>query len=126
MSAPQVQIQGLNRFVATVRRAGIDLAEMKNANARAGAVIVSAANARAPRRSGALAGSVRSARQARRVVVMAGSARVPYAGPIHWGWPARHITAQPFLQQAALDTENNWLPDYLSDIDKVLAKVQGA
>jgi hypothetical protein len=126
VAGTQVEIQGLNKFVATVRRAGIDLAEMKQANARAGAVIVSAANARAPRRSGALAGTIRSARQARKVIVMAGSARVPYAGPIHWGWPARHIAPNPFLSQAAQSTESTWLPGYLSDIDKILAKVQGA
>jgi len=125
MPTPVYQVKGLDNFIRTLRRAGADMEELKDANAAAGAVIVSAAKARAPRKSGALAGSIRSARQARRVLVMAGGARVPYAGVIHYGWPRHNISPQPFLTDAAQETQPTWLPKYNSDLQKILDKVRG-
>jgi hypothetical protein len=122
----QYEVEGLSRFVSTMRRAGAELQDFKDANARAGNVIIGAARSRVPFRSGALAGSMRTARQARRVVVMAGRASVPYAGPIHWGWPARNISANPFLSNAAVESQPRWLTGYDSDLKKIVAKVSGA
>jgi hypothetical protein len=64
-------------------------------------------------------------RQARRARVVAGRASVPYAPPIHWGWPARNIAAQPFVSQAAQATESQWLPVYLHDVQQALDRVKG-
>jgi len=58
--------------------------------------------------------------------VQAGRASVPYAGPIHWGWPARNIEPQPFLTDAAVATEPRWTAQYLEDVEAALAKVKGA
>jgi hypothetical protein len=57
---------------------------------------------------------------------MAGRASVPYAGPIHWGWPARNISANPFLSNAAVESQPRWLTGYDSDLKKIVAKVSGA
>jgi hypothetical protein len=57
---------------------------------------------------------------------MAGNAAVPYAGPIHWGWPARRITAQPFIQEAAVATQPAWENAYLEDMQRVVDRVKGA
>ena len=35
--------------------------------------------------------------------MLAGRKAVPYAGPIHFGWPARNIEPQPFLYDALDD-----------------------
>ena len=110
MTEPTVRILGLDRLVRTLRKAGADLDDMKTANRKAGEIVADAARARAPRRSGKLAGSIRPARQAKRARVSGGGARLPYAGPIHWGWPSRGIAAQPFISEAATDTEPQWLP----------------
>ena len=48
---------------------------------------------------------MRASRLAKGVRVSVGRATVPYAGAIHWGWPARNISAQPFLTDAAKQTE---------------------
>ena len=120
-----VTVEGLNRFVSTLKRAGVDLDDMKEANAKVGNIVAGAAESRAPRRSGKLAASIRSARQARRARVVAGRASVPYAGPIHWGWPARNITAQPFLTEAARATESQWFPEYVKDVQRIIDKVEG-
>lgn len=116
----------MRQLRATLKRAGIDLADLKNANERAGQTVAQWAGVRAPRRSGALGATVRAARQVGRARVMAGGGAVPYAGPIHWGWPARNITAQPWISESAQQTEPAWVRDYLDEINKVIGKVRGA
>jgi hypothetical protein len=120
-----VRIVGLNRFVTTMRKAGADMDELKDAHRRAGDIVANEARTRAPRRTGRLSSSIRPARQVRRTRIMAGGAATRYAGPIHWGWPARRIGAQPFLVDAAHATEPRWLPAYLDDVEKALAQVKG-
>jgi HK97 gp10 family phage protein len=122
----RLEVQGLDTLVRTMRKAGEDLGDLKAANARAGEIVAAAASAMAPRRTGKLAASVRASKQAKRAQVVAGRAAVPYAAPIHWGWPSRHIDPQPFMSQAAQATEPQWLPQYKEDIDKVLDQVTGA
>jgi hypothetical protein len=125
MPAPNVQIDGLPRLRRALREAGAGLDDLKDANAAAGALVAGAAAARAPRRSGRLAASIRSNRAAGRASVLAGGAAVPYAGPIHWGWEARGIEAQPFATEAAAATEPTWLAIYEHDIQRVLDTVNG-
>jgi hypothetical protein len=55
---------------------------------------------------------------------MAGSASVPYAGPIHWGWPDRHIPAQPWIAAAAQDTQSQWLSEYQDALDQIIATIE--
>lgn len=119
------RVEGLNDLARTMRRAGEDLTELKDAHAKAGGIVASYAESIAPRRSGKLAGSVRAARQVRRARIQAGRASVPYAGPIHWGWPARHIGAQPFMSDAAQATEPTWRPAYEAAVAKALEQVKG-
>jgi uncharacterized protein YcsI (UPF0317 family) len=126
VSGEGVRIEGLDRLVRTLNRAAVDISDLKNAHAKAGEIVASEAAATAPRISGRLAGSVRAARQARRARVQAGRASVPYAAPIHWGWPARGIVAQPFISEAARATESRWRGEYERDVKDALAKVKGA
>jgi hypothetical protein len=122
----RVRVQGARELRRTLKRAGEDMADLKDANMRAAQLVAQWGAVRAPRRTGALGGSVRAMRQVARARIVAGSPSVPYAGVIHWGWPARHITAQPWLSQAAVETQPAWLPQYETDLNKVLARVKGA
>jgi len=120
-----VKIAGLSKLRRALRDMQGDAEDLKEANARAAAIVAARATATAPRRTGRLAGSVRGNRAVSRAQIAAGGATVPYAGPIHWGWPARGITAQPFVSDAAVDTEPIWLPQYQADLDRAVAKVGG-
>lgn len=122
----RVEVEGLDRLIRTLRKAQIDVSELKEAHAAVARMVADAASARAPRRSGKLAGSVRGAKQLKRARVMAGRAAVPYAGPIHWGWPARGIVAQPFVADAAQETEARWVAKYRADVQAALDDVKGA
>jgi hypothetical protein len=121
-----VRVEGLDRLVRTLGKAGHDVGDLKDAHAAVGRLVAGAAQSIAPRRSGALANSVRASRQAKRAQVVAGGARVPYAGPIHWGWPSRGMAADPFISVAAQSTESTWVPMYRRDVVAALDKVKGA
>lgn len=121
-----VRVEGARELRAALRRARGDLSEMKAANAAALAVVVPAAAVRAPRRSGRLAGSIRGNRAAGRARISAGGAAVPYAEPIHWGWEARNIKAQPFVLEAAVETEPVWTRAYKEEVDRIVARVEAS
>jgi hypothetical protein len=126
VSQETVRVEGLSAFIRAMRDAEADLDQFKDASQRAGTIVLNAATARAPRRTGRLASSGRASRAARRAVVRFGSARVPYAGPIHWGWPRRHIAAQPFAIDAARATEPTWLGGYARELEHIATKVEGS
>jgi len=119
-----VRVEGLAQFVRAMKAAEVDVDDLKDANQAAGAIVLNAAQARAPRRTGALAGSGRANRAVRKAVIRFGSARVPYAGPIHWGWPRRHIRPQPFALDAAQASEPVWLGIYARELVKIAAEVE--
>lgn len=125
MAGPRVTVEGLARFNATMRRAGVKLDDMKAANAQVSTTVAQWASLSAPRRTGALGASVRGTRRQSGARVLGGGAAVPYAGVIHWGWPARHIAAQPFISEAAQSTEPVWLAIYELALRGFIAEIQG-
>ena len=100
----------------------IERAELKQANAEAAQIVATAARQIVPNRSGTLAGTIRSSGQAKSGVVRAGFARVPYAGPIHFGWPAHNIAPQPFLYEAADQRVDEVQASYLKALKKLAAQ----
>lgn len=115
-----VTVDGLGQLRRQLRRLEVDTADLKAANAAVAATVASAAAARAPRLTGRLAASVRGNRAVGRAQVKAGSAATAYAGPIHYGWPARGIEARPFVIDAAEATEATWLPVYQAALERVV------
>lgn len=79
---------------------GADLKDLTKINRAAAEDVARAARDRAPVLTGRLRKSVRASATKTRGTVSAGSKAVPYAGPIHFGWPARNIEAQPFIYDA--------------------------
>lgn len=125
MADGSVRIEGGARLRRTLRAAGDDLSDLKAAHTAAAATAASGARGLVPTRTGRLAGSIRSSGTNSAGIVRAGRASIPYAGPIHWGWPARRIAAQPFLSDGATNTEPAWLPVYTAALDAALSKVEG-
>ena len=117
---------GLARLRRTLKDFEDGVADLKDANAAAAEIVAREAQARAPKRSGALAGTIRGNRAAGKAVVAAGKAKVPYAGPIHWGWPARGIPRRPFITDAAAATQTTWLEEYEQNLQRLADRVEGA
>ncbi len=94
----RVSITGLNAALRALSQAGADAQSMKDLMHSVGMVVVNGANP--PALTGRLSASVRAGRGKTKAVVRAGGARIPYAGVIHYGWPARNIAPNPFLSNA--------------------------
>lgn len=122
---PLVEVEGARQLRKTLRAAGDDLADLKDANQRAADIAVTAAKAGAPRRSGALAGDIRASGTKTAGIIRAGRKKIPYAGAVHWGWPSRGIAAQPYMAEGAQRTESIWVPLYQQLMDDALKKVKG-
>jgi hypothetical protein len=133
---PVVTVEGMRSLRRSLQDAGLGLEDLTAAHARVAQTIANRAAARAPHRTGRLAASVRSSGTKTAAWVRAGKAATPYAGPIHWGWPSRPdhalgwrggvIHAQPFIYNAAGELEDVWLHIYLSELNRLIAQVEGA
>lgn len=120
-----IQVEGAKEFRRTLKNAGDDLSDLKDAHRRAADVVVGASRMRVPKRKGRLAASLRGSGAKTAATVRAGGASVPYANPIHWGWPARGIKANPFITEAAQSTETEWVRLYEKEVERQLDKVKG-
>ena len=124
--APVTEVRGAKELRKTMKAAGESLKDLSAIHKRVGTIVAEASRPRSPAVSGRLAGSVRPSSAATRATIRAGSAAVPYAGPIHFGWPARNIAANPFITSAAEATEPEWTEAYVDGVDDILGRVRGA
>ena len=122
---PIVTLQGGRRLRQELKAGGVDLANLKNVHMEAARTVTGVAKPATPKRTGRLAGSVRPGATQTAGIIRAGKQSVPYAQPIHWGWPARNIPAQPWLVDAAHDTEPQWVEHYWRELDRVLSNLAG-
>jgi len=100
----RAEILGLKEIQRDLRRLGDDTKnELKDTHKAAAEIVVLGAKRYVPYRTGRLANSIRAIATQSSGRVRVGSAAVPYAGPIHFGWPARKITPNPFVYDA-MDT----------------------
>lgn len=120
-----IRVEGAANLRRTMRKAGDDLGDLQEAHAAAAAIAGARARETAPQRTGRLASSVRWSGAKATATVRAGGASVPYAMPIHWGWPARGIPAQPFISEAARATESAWTAVYEAAVEAILHRVKG-
>lgn len=122
-----LQVAGLRDLQKAIKAAGDDLdpdaGGLKDVNRKAAEVVSAAAIPATPRKSGKLAGSVRVGATNRAGIIRAGKGSVPYAGPIHWGWPRRHIKARPWIADKAAATEDRWTDVYLEAMNDLLDRI---
>lgn len=124
--AESIQLKGVRQLSRQLKKAGADLDDLKEENKKAADIVKDEATPHAPVRSGRLKKTLRSSGTRQYGVVRLGTKAVPYAGPIHFGWPKRNITAQPFVSQAAKDAEAEWAQIYQNAVDKIIADITGA
>lgn len=120
-----VEIEGARRLRATLKKAGYDISDFKRVNRTAAATVAAFSKSTAPVKTGALRATIRPAGTARAGIVRAGFKRVPYAGPIHWGWPKKRISAQPWLTETAKATEPVWAPQYELHMKQAIINIKG-
>jgi len=117
----QVSVEGARELRKALKTVGDEAkAGLKDVNVEVAEIVARAAVTKVPARSGALRETIRAAGAQTRASVKAGFKKVPYAGVIHFGWPARKIAPQPFLYDAldarrdeVVDTYANGMADLL-------------
>lgn len=140
-----LKVEGAKRLRRTLKKAGVDAKQLKAINKEAADIVVPVAIINAPiggpyrsrgrgraRKPGRLKSSIRSFATQRAGVVRAGSAsRIPYAGPVHWGWPKQPgqqgsgIRANTWMADAAKSTEPVWTKAYERHVHDVINSVKG-
>ncbi len=96
----RIQVTGAKELRVALKRMGADVKDLSVIHREAAEDVASAARQRAPVLSGALQGSIRAKGTKTRGTVTAGGRGLPYAGPIHFGWPAHSIAPNPFIFDA--------------------------
>lgn len=124
-SRPAIEVEGAARLRRTLKRAGVGVQDLKDAHKKVAELVAEHSAPIAPRRTGRLAGTTRASGTATAAIVRAGRKSVPYAGPIHWGWKARGIKAQPWISQAAEKEFDPAQTIYLQALEAIIATVEG-
>lgn len=122
MTKPTIKVDGARDLRRALKAVDGGITDLKRAHADAAEVVEQRASELVPVLDGILDSSIRSAGQAAGGIVRAGSASVRYAGPIHFGWPARGIAPQPFLYDALDDRANQVLEVYEDRVGQVIRK----
>lgn len=121
--APRIQVEGAKELRAAMKRMGADLGDMTAINKSAAQTVAGQARSIVPVLTGRLMGSIRPLATRTRGQVAAGNKSVPYAGPIHFGWPARNISADPFLWDALESKEGEVIEKYEAHIEALVLKL---
>jgi hypothetical protein len=126
-----VRVEGLNRFVRTMRAAGADMQDLKETNKAVADYVLPYALALTPiddYDGGDLLATGRSAGTPREAIIRFGKKSVPYAGVTHFGYPtggAKHQAANPWLAEAAHTTEPVWVEMYWAAVERTIDSVAG-
>jgi hypothetical protein len=118
-----VQIEGATELRRAMKRMGKDLSDLTQVNREAAKPVLERAKEIVPRRSGTLGRSIRVTASRSGAKVLAGKNGVPYAGPIHFGWPSRNIESQPFLYDAVADRHGQVVDIYESKIGTLIRRL---
>ena len=121
---PAVQVSGAKEFRAKLHQMGIELQDFKTINKLIAENVASDARGRAPVVTGTLAGDIRGGGTKTRAYVSVGRKRIPYAGPIHFGWPARNIQANPFLYEAIDSRADDVREVYAKRVDELAMRTR--
>lgn len=120
MAEAGITIQGVKEVKDSLDKLARDLESNIELNKELSTTLSQKASALAPRLTGALASSVQGNPSAEKAQILAGSAAVPYAGVQEYGWPARNIQAQPYLNPAVNNNMGYIIEKYNDSIQKAI------
>lgn len=118
----EVTIQGTEQLQNLLTKLGNDLESNLTLNKELSTTLAQKASSMAPRLTGALASSVVGNPSAQKAQIAAGNNAVPYAGVQEYGWPAKNIQAQPYLNKAVNDSMGYIVEKYNQSISDNIKK----
>lgn len=127
MSRPKIRVEGLKEVQKLLRNAkDKDLDKlMRTTNREVARIVVDDARPFVPVRTGALAASLNVVNSTRNAIVKMGTpSKVPYAGPIHYGWAARNIKPQPAISVGIVKKRSEIEERYETGVDELLRAIE--
>ena len=121
MPAVGVKVEGARALSRALKKAGVSVADMKEANQRVAEVVVTAARPLVAKRTGRLAGSIRSAKIQSGATVRAGGGRIKYAPFVEYG--TKKMGARPYLTRGMANSEPKWLDVYDKELQRLMDQV---
>jgi HK97 gp10 family phage protein len=73
----------------------------------------------APKDTGTLANSIKVGSRGDKITVRS---PLPYAAPIHWGWPSRGIRPQPFIARAAEEKREEYAEELQEAMNRLIGR----
>jgi hypothetical protein len=114
-----VKVEGVREYQLALKRVSDGAADMTSAHRAVAGRLVPGIALRSPRRTGALASSwVPGATKGRARI----TSRVLYAGPIEYGWPARHIEPARMVRDTVEASTREIREAYESEIARLGAR----
>lgn len=122
------RVDGAAQLRRTLRKAGADMAEMRQVHRRVGGIILPAARAGAPvgpDAGGHIGTTVRVGASQAATTIRAGNKRLAYGPRLHWGWLRRGQMPQTWITKAAQATEPRWTQVYFEGITNIIDTIKG-
>lgn len=120
-----IKVEGLRELQKALRQLDKLDTELFEAHKRASYLAANAAIAEAPVISGRLAQSIRARPMKTEGRITLGTNKgVPYAGPVHFGWPAKNKKPNKFAYRAIAKEQPRILRAYEADVEKLLRRLK--
>lgn len=118
-----MRVDGLAKAVRQLKAVGLEVDDLKDAFAKIATEATDAVLKYTPRgKTSKLAATIRGNRAQSKAVVRAGRARVPYAGPVNYGWPSRGIAPAQFMQKGDKEMQPIAVRRLEQEIEKAIRK----
>lgn len=118
-----VVIEGARELRKALNQYGDDaINDLKAAHLENANLVAGTAKTLVPVRTGNLRDTIRAAGTKTGGRVRAGFKKVPYAGPIHFGWASRYIKPQPFLYDALDQRRGEVIENYAQQLERIQRK----
>ena len=117
-----IKVQGMRELRRKISVLDGNFDQLKDLHEDLAMMVAERSSQLAPIRTGRLRETIRASGTKTAGRVRAGFKRVPYAGVIHFGFPARGIKPQPFLYDALDERHNEVFETYFNGVKKIQKK----
>jgi hypothetical protein len=132
-----IKVEGARELRRALRKGGGDVQDMRQVHREIARDLAATSRPLVPHgATGKLAASLKGEGTQTKARIVAGSASVPYAGPIHFGWPSRPqpsrgvrggpIPPNPFLYTAIDRRRAEVMAAYQEHVERICAAVERA
>lgn len=121
MAESTIKVEGLAQAVRTLRKLGVEAADLKDVFTRIGAEATAAVRTNTPVATGSLQATVKQSRRQNSVYIYAGSKKVFYGPFVEYG--TKYQSAQHFMRDAGRKQAPKALHELEREMQRIIAKL---